>query len=122
MLRHIVLLQVSEKVTQAAFIEIFDELAAVALSVPGTLAFTGGPKISDSGGLHQGFTHGYTIDFTDKEARDAFQAGLDHNGVGKRLPQMTVGGLGGILVMNIDISNIKTPGEKPAKKLQAKWV
>ncbi|RCK49097.1 Dabb family protein [Thalassospira profundimaris] len=121
MLRHIVLLQVADHIPADQVDAIIDQLAKTAMSLPGTKAFCGGKKKIGSG-LSQGFTHGYNIDFVDEAARDAYLAELDGDRVGSRLSEITVGGLGGILVMNIDISNIQTPDKTPDQKPQLRWV
>ncbi|OSQ50182.1 Dabb family protein [Thalassospira alkalitolerans] len=121
MLRHIVLLQIGDQVGAAEIVSLIDELAAVAFEIPGIVAFAGGAKTQGSG-LSQGFTHALTIDFIDETARDAYLSGLDKDDVGRRISEMTVGGLGGVLAMNIDISDMKFPDDIPPKKLQAKWV
>ncbi|HAY49938.1 Dabb family protein [Thalassospira sp.] len=121
MLRHIVLLQVADHVNPDQVETLIDQLAKAAMSVPGMVAFCGGKKKAGSG-LSQGFTHGFNIDFVDEQARDAYLAELDSDRVGSRLSEITVGGLGGILVMNIDIDDIRTPDKNPDKKPQLRWV
>ena len=121
MLRHIVLLQIGDGVSASQITGLLDELSQVALETPGILAFAGGPKTPGSG-LSQGFTHALTIDFVDGAARDAYLSGLDKDGVGRRISEMTVGGLGGVLAINLDISDMKTPDDLSRKKLQAKWI
>ncbi|MDG4718618.1 MULTISPECIES: Dabb family protein [Thalassospira] len=121
MLRHIVLLQVADHVAPDQVKSIIDQLANAAMSLPGTLAFCGGEKKAGSG-LSQGFTHGFNIDFIDEQSRDDYLAELDSDRVGNRLSEITVGGLGGILVMNIDLNDIRTPDKNPDRKPQLRWV
>ncbi|MBX2832353.1 MAG: Dabb family protein [Rhodospirillales bacterium] len=121
MIRHIVLLQVSGSIPPGQIKEVLIGVESAALATSGMVAFAGGEKTTGSG-LSQGFTHGYTIDFKDDEARDHYLVALDEDGLGRRLSDIAVGGLGGILVMNIDISDIKTPEDTSSKKLQARWV
>tara|TARA_R110000796_G_scaffold121432_2_gene235620 strand:- start:28323 stop:28700 length:378 start_codon:yes stop_codon:yes gene_type:complete len=125
MLRHIVLLQVASDVDLASVDLIISQMEKAALAVPGAIAFGGGPKKPGSG-MSQGFTHGYTIDFCDEKSRDTYLAELDRDHVGRRLSDITVGGLGGILVMNVDVRDIRTPGleplKDPNKKPQLRWV
>lgn len=120
MLRHIVLLQISDEIPASEIDGLLRELSEVALETPGIRAFAGGPKTPGSG-MSQGFTHALTIDFSDALARDSYLSGLDKDGIGRRISEMTVGGLGGVLVINIDVSDIKAPNDLPTKKLQAKW-
>ncbi len=120
MLRHIVLLQISDAVPASEIDGLLRELSEVALETPGIRAFVGGPKTPGSG-MSQGFTHALTIDFTDALARDSYLSGLDKDGVGRRISEMAVGGLGGVLAINIDISDMKAPDDMAPKKRQAKW-
>jgi hypothetical protein len=120
MIRHIVLLQVADHITSDEIKTMIAQLADTAMSLPGTVAFCGGQKIAGSG-LSQGFTHGFNTDFVDEKARDAYLAELDGDRVGSRLSEITVGGLGGILVMNIDITDIRTPEKGTDRKPQLRW-
>ncbi|MEQ9346313.1 MAG: Dabb family protein [Thalassospira sp.] len=121
MIRHIVLVQVSGSIPAEQIKEVLVGVEAAAFETPGMVAFAGGAKTTGSG-LSQGFTHGYTIDFFDEEARDIYLAELDRDGIGRRLTDIAVGGLGGVLAMNIDISDIRTPEDNGGKKLQARWI
>lgn len=121
MIRHIVLLQIASHVAESDIEAMLKQLEEVALATPGMMAFCGGAKISGSG-LAQGFTHGLNIDFVDELARDAYLAELDRDRTGRRLSDMTEGGLGGILIMNINIDDIKTPDKIPDRKPQLRWV
>lgn len=108
MIRHVVLLQISGTANRT---EVSKTLAAIeekALATPGMVAFTGGEN-QKGNGLNQGFTHCYTIDFVDAHARDTYLDLLDQDETCWRLSDITVGGLGGILSMNIDITDIRTP-------------
>ena len=66
-------------------------------------------------------THAVNIDFVDEAARDVYLSELDHDRVGIRLSEMTEGGLGGILIMNINIDNISTPQKGSDKKPELRW-
>lgn len=121
MIRHIVLIQVSGNQTPETITNVLAGVEAAALATSGVVSFAGGPKIPGSG-MSQGFTHGFTIDFVDEDARDLYLSELDRDGIGRRLSDIAVGGLGGILVMNINISDIRKPGDAKSKKLQLRWV
>ncbi|MFV1849443.1 MAG: Dabb family protein [Thalassospira sp.] len=121
MIRHIVLLQVSSSETPETVANVLTGVEAAALATSGVVSFAGGPKMSGSG-MSQGFTHGYTIDFFDEDARDLYLSELDRDGIGRRLSDIAVGGLGGILVMNINIADIRKPDDARSKKLQLRWV
>ncbi|KJE33590.1 stress responsive protein [Thalassospira sp. HJ] len=120
MIRHIVLLQIPSYTDPAEVETMIRQLEQAALAVPGALAFCGGAKLPGSG-LSQGFTHAVNIDFVDEAARDTYLAELDRDRVGGRLSEMTEGGLGGILIMNINIDNISAPQKGTVKKPQLRW-
>jgi hypothetical protein len=108
MIRHIVLLQIPSHVPDAEITSMIRQLETTALAVPGMMAFCGGAKRPGSG-MSQGFTHAVNIDFIDEAARDIYLSELDYDRLGIRLSDMTEGGLGGILIMNISIDDIRTP-------------
>ena len=121
MIRHIVLLQIPSHVSEEKIAKIMGQLETAALAVPGMVAFCGGAKRPGSG-LSQGFTHAVNIDFVDEAARDVYLSEQDHDRVGIRLSEMTEGGLGGILIMNINIDEISTPEKRSDKKPELRWV
>ncbi len=120
MIRHIVLLQIPNHADPFEVETMIRQLEQAALAVPGTVAFCGGPKLPGSW-MGQGFTHAVNIDFVDEAARDTYLAELDRDRVGSRLSEMTEGGLGGILIMNINIDNISTPQKGSDKKPELRW-
>lgn len=126
MIRHIVLLQIPSHIARDKIDSMFDQLQQIALAMPGTVAFCSGANMPGSG-LHQGFTHVINIDFIDETARDTYVAELDRDRIGGRLSDMTEGGLGGILIMNINLDHVRTrdndnePGVK-SHKPQLRWV
>jgi|TARA_R110002012_G_scaffold95704_3_gene231141 hypothetical protein len=122
MIRHIVLVQVPYHADRTETEAVFLGMQEIAASIKGMLGFAGGRNL-DKDGLHQGFTHAFTIDFAGIDARDDYVANLEHNQIGHRLAKLAQGGLGGIMVMNIDIDEISAPGPKNKKlrKLQAFW-
>lgn len=106
MIRHVVLLQVSDAISRAHVDEVLERLEANAMATPGIIAFVGGKKLTDSW-MGQGFTHCYTIDFSDETARDIYLDRLDQDETCWKLSDIMVGGLGGILSMNLDITDIR---------------
>ncbi|MCC9621221.1 Dabb family protein [Thalassospira sp. MA62] len=120
MIRHVVMIQIDGTADPAQVRDVFNGLQQAALNVDGMMAYCAGANLVGSG-LNQGFTHCITIDFDNAAARDFYLSELDRDGIGARLSQITVGGLGGILVMNIDISDISTRRDTGPRKLQARW-
>lgn len=99
MIRHTVLC----KFRQDADVEaIFSALKALQQKIPGILAITCG-KDSSPEGLQKGFTHGFTVDFTDAAARDAYLPHPDHQVVGKMVVAGLDGGLGGLAVVDWEV-------------------
>ncbi|OKH87344.1 Dabb family protein [Thalassospira sp. TSL5-1] len=126
MIRHIVLVQVPYHADLAERDNVFALLKEIALKTPGMVAFSGGRNL-EKDGLHQGFTHAFTIDFIDIAAKNDYLSSLDQNNTGNRLVKLAEGGLGGILVMNMEVdpagpaeSAEPTGAERP-RKLQASW-
>ena len=120
MIRHIVLVQVPYYADLAERDDVFAALQDIAVKTPGMLAFSGGQNL-EKDGMHQGFTHAFTIDFVDIDAKDHYLSSLDQNNVGHRLVKLAEGGLGGILVMNTTINSISATGPKRRRKLEANW-
>tara|TARA_B100000123_G_C25726694_1_gene427264 strand:+ start:968 stop:1291 length:324 start_codon:yes stop_codon:yes gene_type:complete len=106
MIRHVVLLQISGSVDRTECRNVLDAIAKIASNTPGMLSFVGGANMPGSG-LNQGFTHCFTIDFVDTKARDDYLDRLDQDETCWRLTDITVGGLGGILSMNLDLGDQK---------------
>ena len=99
--RHVVLTKFKASITAAERQSIFDELAALRGHLKGIEAMTLGANVSPEG-LGQGFAHGFTIDFADAAARDAYLVDDAHGRAGGRLVGMLEGGLAGLVVFDID--------------------
>ncbi|OSQ40381.1 Dabb family protein [Thalassospira mesophila] len=120
MIRHIVLVQVPYHADPAETEAVFFGMKEMAATIEGMLGFVGGRNL-DRDGLHQGFTHAFTIDFINSAARDDYIIGLDEKQIGQRLVKLAQGGLGGILVMNTEIDEVSLSGPERPRKLQASW-
>jgi hypothetical protein len=99
--RHIVLTKFKSSITEAERQSVFDELAALRGHLEGIEAMVFGANVSPEG-LGQGFAHGFTIDFADAAARDAYLADAAHGRAGARLVSLLEGGLAGLIVFDID--------------------
>ncbi len=53
-------------------------------------------------GLQRGYTHAFTIDFTDAFARDAYLVDLEHKALGTRLVAAAEAARDGILVLDFE--------------------
>jgi hypothetical protein len=77
MIRHIVLMKCQAEASQEDIEAMFAALAALQEKIPGILAFEGGANNSPEG-LTRGYTHGFTMDFADEEARDEYLPHPEH--------------------------------------------
>jgi hypothetical protein len=68
---HTVLLKFQPEVTDDQITQVFENLAKLKNSISGIVEFTGGPNNSPEG-LADGFTHGFSMIFSDATARDAY--------------------------------------------------
>jgi hypothetical protein len=102
MIRHIVLLRFRPEITDAEKSAIHAELLALREHVPGFLGMSFGPNVSPEG-LHQGYAAGFTMDFADEAARDAYLVHPAHKAAGARLVAALEGGRDGLVVFDIAV-------------------
>lgn len=100
-IRHCVFVKFRADVDTAERRAIYDQLAALAghLSID---AMSFGPNVSPEG-LGRGFADGFTMDFPDAAARDAYLADPTHQAAGARLVAALEGGVAGLLVFDIKV-------------------
>jgi hypothetical protein len=96
MIRHVVLCRFRKDADVAA---VFAAIAGLKDRIPGILAISCGRDNSPEG-LQKGFTHGFTVDFTDAAARDAYLPHPDHQAAGKMVVDALDGGLDGLAVID----------------------
>lgn len=100
MIRHCVFVRFRPEITDAEKAALYTELAALEAVVPGFLELRAGPNVSPEG-LGQGFADGFSIDFADAAARDAYLLHPDHKAAGSRLVAALVGGRDGLIVFDM---------------------
>lgn len=100
MIRHIVLIRFRPDITEAEIAALWDELRAIEGRVPGLLGISAGRSESPEK-IERGYMHGFTVDFADWAALDAYQTHPDHKRLGARLVANAIGGLDGILVFDL---------------------
>ena len=100
MIRHCVLVRFRPEVTPQDRAAIYAELESLREVVPGLLAMSSGPHISPEG-LHKGFVDGFTMDFADEAARDAYLIHPDHKAAGAKLVAALEGGRNGLIVFDM---------------------
>ena len=96
MIRHVVLCRFRKDADVA---QVFAAISALKDKIPGILSITCGSDNSPEG-LQKGFTHGFTVDFVDAAARDAYLPHPDHRVVGKMVVAALEGGLEGLAVVD----------------------
>ena len=99
MIRHAVLCRFKPEADVAA---VFAALKGLQHVIPGILAITCGADNSPEG-LQKGFTHGFTVDFADAAARDAYLPHPEHQKVGKMVVAALDGGLEGLAVVDWEV-------------------
>lgn len=103
MIRHIVLIRFRADVPDATIDAIFADLHAIRDVLPGVIAITSGRSESPEQ-IERGFMHGFVADFTDWDALAAYQAHPDHRRVGDAMIAHATGGLDGILVFDLPVT------------------
>jgi hypothetical protein len=102
MIRHCVFVKFRSDVPDVERQAIYADLAALRGHLKGIVAMAFGRNVSPEG-LHQGFVDGFTIDFADAAARDAYLMDDAHNRAGARLGAALEGGTAGVLVFDIEV-------------------
>jgi Stress responsive A/B Barrel Domain len=95
-IRHTVLVAFKPDADVAA---IFAALKDLQNSIPGILSISTGTDMSPEG-LQRGHTHGFTVDFVDAAARDAYLPHPAHQKVGGMIVAAAVGGIAGVTVLD----------------------
>ena len=99
MIRHVVLFKLRKGLAQQVADEIFVALKALQQQMPGILAISTGRDQSPEG-LQRGNTHGFTVDFADAAARNAYLPHPAHQKVGAMIVGAAEGGVEGITVLD----------------------
>ena len=99
MIRHVVLFKLRPELGPADVEKIMAGLFALKAVIPGMLNVSGGKDVSPEG-LQRGHTHGFTVDFADMAARDAYLPHPDHQKLGAQIVAATQGGVDGITVLD----------------------
>lgn len=103
MIRHFVMLRFRDDVGAATKAALYAELAALGDHLPGMTGFHAGPNVSVETDLIRGNRDAFWVDFTDAAARDAYLADDRHRDIGERLAGLTVDGLDGITVVDMEV-------------------
>ena len=99
MIRHVVLFKLRPNLPPATVDDIFAALKSLQAQMPGIIAITTGQDASPEG-LQRGNTHGFTVDFENAAARDAYLPHPAHKKVGGMIVAASEGGVDGITVVD----------------------
>ncbi|MBN9365319.1 MULTISPECIES: Dabb family protein [unclassified Devosia] len=100
-IRHCVFLKFRADVSASEKQSIYGQLAALGVHLE-IDRMSYGPNVSPEG-LHQGFVDGFTMDFPNAAARDAYLVDSKHKEAGARLVAALEGGVKGLLVFDIEV-------------------
>jgi len=101
MVRHTVLVHFKPDANVPA---IFAALTSLQRKIPGIISISAGRDCSPEG-LQRGHTHGFTVDFVDAAARDAYLPHPEHQKVGAMIVANTVGGVDGVTVVDWEMAD-----------------
>lgn len=100
MIRHCVFVRFRSDVSHEQKAGIYAELESLRELVPGFVGMSAGGNVSPEG-VHQGFLDGFTMDFVDEAARDAYLVHPAHKAAGAKLVEALEGGRDGLIVFDI---------------------
>ncbi|CTQ57255.1 MAG: Dabb family protein [Roseibium album] len=102
MIRHIVLVKFQTGVSEETIEDLFQELRRIRDQVPGILDIVSGRSESPEK-IERGYMHGFVVDFENWDALERYQTHPDHKALGAKLVANAVGGIDGILVLDIPV-------------------
>ncbi|MEM7256105.1 MAG: Dabb family protein [Pseudomonadota bacterium] len=102
MIRHIVLTKLKPDVSEDQIRIIYDGLSALCEQLPGAQNFTGGRSHSPER-IELGYMHGFVIDFDSWDALAQYAENEAHKALGAQLVDHAIGGIDGILVLDLDV-------------------
>ena len=102
MIRHIVLTKFKPDTSEETITAIYDGLSALSEKLPGAGGFTGGRSQSPEQ-IERGYMHGFVIDFDTWDGLQHYADNQEHRALGAQLVANAVGGVDGILVLDLDV-------------------
>lgn len=102
MIRHCVFGKVRADVSEPELAAIHADLEALRAVIDGMGPVAFGANVSPEP-FARGFSHGFTIDFRDAAARDAYLVHPDHGRAGAKLVAALQGGTDGLFVLDFEM-------------------
>jgi hypothetical protein len=102
MIRHIVLTKFKSDTAEDTISGIYAGLSALSVELAGAHNFTGGRSESPEQ-IERGYMHGFVIDFDSWDALTNYANNPKHQALGGQLVAHAVGGIDGILVLDLDV-------------------
>ena len=102
MIRHIVLTKFKSETSENKIAEIYSGLSALVDKLPGAMSFTGG-RSQRPEQIERGYMHGFVIDFESWDALKNYADNEEHKALGGQLVENAIGGIDGILVLDLDV-------------------
>ena len=103
MIRHIVLLDLSQDHDAGALARVMDGLDRLRSAIPGYVGFAHGPN-RDFEAMSPHCAYAFTCDFADEATSHAYIANEAHRALGAQLVAMCRGGAKGITVVDMAVS------------------
>jgi len=100
MIKHIVLIKALSSFREEDLALIFNDLASLKKRLTGMRSASFGRSESPEG-RERGYTHGLVIEFDDMAALNDYAQDAEHQAIGIRLIAATVGGLDGVLFVDL---------------------
>ena len=103
MIKHIVLIQFPDEVSDAQREAIYQSVENLKQYVTGWQGFVAGANVTPEVGMDKGYNGGFIIDFVDEAARDAYLIHPEHQKAGAGIVEAAVNGIGGIMVFDLSV-------------------
>ncbi len=104
MIRHIVLLALTDDHDAEELVTIMDQLAALSAHLPSFTGFEHGPN-RDLERKSQQYPYGFVGTFSDQAALEVYANDAQHSALGARLVAMCKGGGDGIMVIDLEVED-----------------
>ncbi len=104
MIRHVVLSRFKAATSEKTISEIYSGLEKLVCEMDGARNFGGGKSMSPEQ-IERGYLHGFTIDFESWDDLRTYSENENHKALGAQIIANSVGGINGVLVLDIDTRN-----------------